>query len=499
MPPPDPFADLEPRAVWDHFAALTRIARPSGLETAAVESVRNWAVSHTGFEFETDRGGNAIVRVPATPGREGAPAVILQAHLDMVCLPEATTPAGNNPREGKIHVVRNGDWVESFDTTLGADNGVGVAVILAVVADPDVPHGPLELLFTVGEEVGSVGASAVEPAALRGRVLLNLDTEVFGEITVGSAEGRDTLLRLTRQTSPPPEGWGALGVGLSGLRGGHSGMEISAGRLNAIRGLARLLWAVREMSALRLTALEGGERGNAIPSWARARVILPSEDESEVRAAIARQTEVLREQFPGEGKLAVDVTGPEAAASALSAEDTRSVLALLLGLPNGAVAMSQQFPELVETSNNVAVVKTTNALPGQAAGGKAFTVECSSRSALGGGLRDVTASIAAVAGLAGAEVEVGTTYVGWTADPTSRAVAVLKQAFVEVNPGHEPRVVTTHGGLECGVLANRIPDLDAVSFGPTIERAHSAGERVHTPSVAACYRVLARTLELLSS
>jgi dipeptidase D len=371
-------------------------------------------------------------------------------------------------------------------------------MILAVVADPDVPHGPLELLFTVGEEAGSVGASAVDPATFRGRILLNLDTEAFGEITSGSAEGQDTLLRFTHAARPPQEGWAALGIALSGLRGGHSGLEISTGRLNAIRGLARLLWAVKEVSALRLTALEGGERGNAIPSWARARVILPSEDESKVRAAVARQTEVLREQFPGEGKFTIDVIGPEAAASALSAEDTRSVLALLLELPNGAVAMSQRFPGLVETSNNVAVVKTTEGLPGQTAGAKAFTIECSSRSTLGGGLGDVATSIAAVAGLADAEVEAGKSYIGWVADPASRAVAALKCAYADVNRGQEPRVVTTHGGLECGVLASRIPGLDVVSFGPTIERAHSAGERVHAPSVAACYRVLARTLAVLS-
>lgn len=496
----DVFVGLQPAAVWQHFAAFTAIARPSGQEAAMADYVRNVAATH-GFEVAGDTAGNVRVRVPATPGYESRPRVILQAHLDMVCSRDAE--AGDlDPLHGRIRVFRarqvgqdvvedpNGDWVKAFHTTLGADNGIGVAALLAVASDPGVVHGPMDLLFTVQEEAGLVGATALDAALLDARIVLNVDSEDQGVFTIGSAGGREILLHWPRCGLVGPGQAVALRVSIGGLRGGHSGVDINRGRLNAIRALASLLQYAGRRMPIQLASIVGGDRSNAIPRAVSATVVVTAADEALLRSQIGEAVEQLLawsgEDEPGLRASVEAVThdGPVHTAS-----DTASLLNLVRAIPTGVIAMSQDLPGLVETSNNLGVVSTNSAT---------VVLTCSSRSAVNAALDDVTATVTSVASLAGAGADPRPNYPGWKPDPASTTLATMTRTYRELF-GHDAAVSAVHAGLECGVLNGKVPDLDIVSFGPTIAGAHSTQERVHIPSVANFYRLLGAALGALAA
>ncbi|HYH63598.1 MAG TPA: beta-Ala-His dipeptidase, partial [Urbifossiella sp.] len=410
MPDDTAFTGLEPVGLWRHFAALTRIPRPSRHEGQVVAYVRAWADQHQ-FPVLTDAAGNLCVQVPGRLDRTRSPVVVLQGHLDMVCERDSTSPY--DAERGNIHPVRDGDWIRAEGTTLGADNGIGVAAMLHAAEDAGVVRGPLDLLFTIDEETGLTGALSLDPAIVRGRVLLNLDNEDDGELCVGCAGSTDATVTTRLQRSPVPPGWSGLRVRVGGLAGGHSGIDIIKPRLNAIRALARVLRRAATDDELRLAALDGGNKRNAIPREASAVVFLPHNSVERVRAAIEQEADDLRKQFAGrDDGLTVWVEptdGP--AAGAWEADGTRRLLDLVLGLPCGVLAMSPAVPGLVETSNNIGTAGTD---------GDEVRLGCLIRSSHKPASAEVTDTIRSVARLAGAEVGGVAGYPGWQPDLNSR-------------------------------------------------------------------------------
>jgi dipeptidase D len=491
----DPFAGLEPAPFWRHFEALTMIPRASHDEEQAVAYVIAWAGAR-GFATRRDEAGNLVVAVPATPGREAAPTVILQGHLDMVCERDPGSPY--DPRAGRIRVVRDGEWLHADGTTLGADDGVAIAAMLALAEDAGAPHGPLELLMTVAEETALNGAAALDPELISGTVLLNLDSEEDATLTVGCAGSIDTIVRF-RAPRAPADG-PLLRVTASGGRGGHSGGDIALGRANAIKALGRALRAAPE---LRIVSLDGGAARNAIPRDATA--LVAASDEA--RAAIEDEARAIADAYsaadPGvrvtvaaAGEIAVageDAVTPaaaagEAGAEAWSAADSARILDLVAAIPTGPLGMSPDFPGVVETSSSLGVATTTD---GQ------LTLGSLSRSANDAALPDVTGAIAAVARLAGAVYEPGHGYPGWRPDLDSPLLATTT-AVHERLFGAPPHITLTHGGLEAAIIAAKRPGIDAISFGPEIEGPHAPGERLHIASAGRFMRLLAALLDDLS-
>ncbi len=476
---------LEPRLVWDHFLALTRIPRPPKQEEAVRAHVLGWAASR-GFETDVDNAGNAVVRVPASRGRGGAPTVVLQSHLDMVCERDPDSP--NDPRSGRIHVVRNGDWVAADGTTLGADNGIGVAGAMAAAEDGAIEHGPLELLFTVSEEQGLDGAKALDPALVTGRLLLNLDGTSDEAVTVGCAGSTHTFTRLGLSPEPVPNGHLSLAVSVSGARGGHSGGDIARGRVNAIKALGRVLARAHTAAPFRLATLDGGVSRNAIPRDAMAVVALAPDSEEAFRRAADRELAVLRDQFADSDAGIEIVIGPGRAAAAAEESPTSRALDLLAALPAGVIAMDPRLPGAVETSTSLNVADTEAGI---------LTFASMTRSASSPALDDVVARIEAAARLADAEVEIVRSYPPWRPDLDSALLGTARETFSRLF-GSDPKLEIVHGGLECAVIGSRVPGVQMISIGPNVEGPHAPGERLGISSTQRFYSLLAALLDDLS-
>ncbi len=480
-------AELEPRGIWAHFLALTRIPRPPKQEGEARAHVLAWAAER-GFETAVDEEGNAVVRVPASEGRDDAPTVVLQSHLDMVCERDPDSP--NDPRAGRIEVVREDDWVFADGTTLGADNGIGVAGAMAVADDPEVEHGPLELLFTVSEEQGLDGAKALDPSLVAGRLLVNLDGTSNGALTVGCAGSAHTFVRLGLEPEPVPGGWHTLAVTISGVRGGHSGADIAKGRLNANKALGRILSRARRAAGFRLVSLDGGVSRNAIPRDSRAVVATAPEAEDAVRAAVDEELAALRAQYRDtDGDVAAAVEAADSAEHAAGDATTQRAVDLLHALPTGVISMSPRLGSVVETSTSLTVAATE---------GRTLTFASMTRSASAEALEDVVATIESAARLAGAEVEAVRSYPPWRPDLDSRLLAQAKETYERVFEV-EPQLDVVHGGLECAVIGSRVPGLEMISIGPDVEGPHAPGERLSISGTAEFYRLLGALLDDLSS
>lgn len=485
--PQDPLSGLEPSLLWKHFASMTRIPRPSGREDAIIEWVLAWAGEH-GFEVERDGVGNVCVHVPASPGREGAPPVVIQGHLDMVCERDSDSPY--DTETGPVHVVRDGDWITAEGTTLGSDNGIGVAAGMAAAESGEVAHGPLDLLLTIDEETGMTGAQGLDASFLRGRTMLNLDSEDHGVLFVGCAGGCDTKLALTMERQAVPSDQEFLELKVSGLQGGHSGLDINAGRMNAIHAITNMLQAAAERVPLALGTLEGGSKRNAIPREARAVVAVPADGVPAFRTAVEQAREALAEQYRGldDGLKALVTEAAKSGDGAFAPADTARVLRMLRAVPSGVLAMSQDIPGLVETSTNLGVVSTE--------GDTVHTISCS-RSSVAPALDGALEVLAAVGHLAGARVEHVGGYPGWKPNMDSAVLAATRQAFEELF-GKPPEVTAIHAGLECGLIGERVPGMDMISFGPDIRGAHSPQERVSISSVEQFYKLFTRVLDKLS-
>ena len=477
-------AGLEPTLVWARFEELTGIARPSKQEGAVREHVLAWAGARR-LETAVDEAGNVVVRVPATAGRGAASTVVLQAHLDMVCERDPDSPY--DPREGRIHLVLEGDWVVAEGTTLGADNGIGVAAALAAAEDAELAHGPLELLLTVSEEQGLDGAKGLDPKLVTGRLLVNLDGTSDGSIIVGCAGSAHTFTHLPLSPTALPDRWSALSVALSGAKGGHSGEDIASGRANAIAALARVLSSVRTRVPLRLAELDGGVSRNAIPRDARAVVAVPDEDG--FRDAAEGALDALREQHAGTDdglELSLEQVSPVPAADEST---TARALDLLSATPSGVVAMSAVVPGSVETSTSLNVAATERGV---------LTLASMSRSAGPTALEALVARFEALARLAGAEIEVVRSYPPWRPDPGSSLLATARATFSRVFDA-EPRLEVVHGGLECAVLGERLAGVQMISLGPEIVGPHAPGERLRISGTERFYRLLGALLDDLSA
>lgn len=474
---------LEPAPIWTRFLELTAIPRPSREEEAARDHVLAWA-DRRGWASETDAAGNAVVRVPASAGRENAPVVTLQAHLDMVCERDPDSP--NDPREGRIHVIRDGDWLVAEGTTLGADNGIGVALAQAAAEDAEAAHGPLELLFTVCEEQGLEGAKGLDPSLVTGRLLVNLDGTSDDAITVGCAGSAHTFVRIPLERTPLDDGH-ALLVELTGARGGHSGGDIHRGRANAIRALGRLLDRTRTVAAIRLVELEGGVSRNAIPREARAVIASDAADEDTIREAVMNELDELRgEHADIDDGLAVAVSSA-LAASAASLEVSATALDLVLELPNGIVAFTEGTGS-VETSSSLNVARTEQG---------ALTLASMTRSSSARGLDQVVSTIERIAETHDVGVEVQRSYPPWEPALDSRLLAAARAAYRRLFE-RDPQLEVVHGGLECAVIAEKLPGVEMISLGPTILGPHAPGERVSISGTRHVYRLLTALLDDLS-
>jgi dipeptidase D len=480
-------AGLEPARFWAHFEALTQIARPSRHEEPAIEHVHRWAGEH-GFDAEQDEGRNVVIRVPATAGRESAPTLVLQGHLDMVC--ERDPASSNDPAEGRIALVRDGDWLTADGTTLGADDGVAIAAMMALVEDESLPHGPLELLMTVAEEVGLEGANALDPALVTGSILVNLDSEEDGRLTVGCAGSTDTWIRIEAPREPPVDDVVTLAVTVSGGEGGHSGSEIALGRSNAVKVLGRALREALASAPFRLISLSGGKSRNAIPRDAVAVCSVARDGAGAFRAAVAKAAETIRDAFKKtDSGVSIAVTAAEAEADPWTESSTATLLDAVALVPTGPLAMSPDFDDLVETSTSLGEVITE---------GNQLTLHSLSRSSNDSALPEVIATLDAAARLAGGELEVRHNYGGWRPNLDSPALAAATSAYERLF-GEPPIVTAVHAGLETAVIGDKVPGLDMLSFGPQIEFPHSPDERVSVPTVERFWKLLVGVVDELST
>ncbi len=485
-----PLDTLEPKHVWSHFDAIRQIPRPSKHEERIAAHVVAWAEKR-GFEVVRDAADNIVVKVPATPGHESAPTVVLQGHLDMVA--EKNSDVTFDFMQDPIQVAVEGDWVTAVGTTLGADNGVGVAASMAVADDPEVVHGPLEILCTMDEETGLTGAMQLDPDILKGRIMLNLDTEEDGAVYFGCAGGADSTAEFPISRRKGLMGTIPLKLSVRGLKGGHSGLNIDENRGNAVKLATRVLLAAIDRGLeLDLVSMEGGSKHNAIPRECFAVVRMPKAARAEFDEVVNERLTAFREEFGSiEPELALEVEElddtPEVA-EPMNVHARDHILHVLNGLPHGVLAMSREVPGLVETSNNVAVIRTES---------ERAVLTTSHRSSVMPALYAVQQQVRSICRLGGAKVEVHDAYPGWKPNPDSpivkQTVSVYEKLF-----GTRPGLKAIHAGLECGLLLEKVPGMDIVSIGPEIHGAHSPDEMVQISSVQKFYKHLKAVLAELA-
>src|SRR4051794_33202201 len=478
--------DLTPRPFWAHFEALTKIARPSRHEEPVIEHVRTWAADHD-YPVRADSARNLVIDVPATDGRESAPKLVLQGHLDMVCERDPDSP--NDPTEGRIGLIQDGDWLTADGTTLGADDGVAIAAMMALVEDDEAPHGPLQLLMTVAEEVGLEGANGLDGSLLDGKVLVNLDSEEDGVLTVGCAGSTDSWVRASEDRAPLEDGSVALSIQAEGGLGGHSGVQIHLGRANAVKYLGRALREASAAAQLRLVSLNGGKSRNAIPRDAVAVVAVAAADEERLREAIATAEATIRDEYAKTDAgvhLAVERTE---ATDAWTAEASAKLLDLVAMVPTGPLAMSPDFAGLVETSTSLGEAITD---------GRTLTLHSLTRSSNDAAMPGVLATLAAAARMAGGQIETKHNYSGWRPNLDSPALAALKAVY-ERSFDDEPVISAIHAGLETAVIGTKVAGgMDMISFGPQIESPHSPDERVSIPTVQRFWTLLVGLVDEVS-
>ena len=479
------FDGLQPAAVWGHFATLCRIPRVSKHEAALRDHLRAWTAG-LGLSCTVDAAGNLLIRKPATPGREGVPGVVLQAHLDMVC--QANAGVAHDFFTDPIRPVLRDGWLVAPETTLGADNGIGVALILAVLADRDLAHGPLEALFTVDEEAGMGGAHGLQPGALAGRLMINLDTEAWGEFYVGCAGGLDVDVERRSVPEAAPADWAGCEIVLRGLRGGHSGVDIHEDRGNAVKLLVRVLRDLEARLPLRLAALSGGTARNALPREARAVVVLPAGGADAVAGRLADWQSALRAELAGVDEGVTLSCGPAVASEVMPAGEQAVWLASLHAAPYGVFRWSRQVSGVVETSNNLGIAEL-----GPDGGRCNFMV----RSLVDRGALALADQIASLFELSASIVRKSGHYPGWAPNPASPLLALCREVYRR-EFGSESKVQVIHAGLECGIIGSKHPGLDTVSFGPTITGAHAPGEAVEVASVGRCWQLLRAILSAVS-
>ena len=474
-------AKLQPPEVWEHFQTLCEIPRPSKHEQALRDYLKGWAELR-GLTSVVDAAGNLIVRKPATPGMENRVGVVLQGHLDMVCQANAGTE--HDFFKDPIRPVLKDGWLVAENTTLGADNGIGVAMGLAVLASDDLVHGPVEVLMTLDEEAGMGGALGLEPGLLQGGMMINIDTEEWGEFYMGCAGGVDVNVTRAYASRPLAAGYQVVQLHIKGLKGGHSGADIHLGRGNAIKLLVRLLRELEAETDLQLVTFSGGTARNALAREATATVAYPEQDTARIAARLDAFQSLLRFELAGVDEDVSVLSEASHADSVLESADQAAILAALHAAPHGVKRMSQRVSGVVETSNNLGVVRVEQ--------GKVFA-NLMVRSLLDSGTWMLAREVESLFGLAGFAVEMEGGYPGWAPNPQSPLLALFQQVYQQ-EFGGESGVQVIHAGLECGIIGAKYPEMDMVSFGPTIRGAHAPGERVEVESVGKAWQLLKAVL-----
>jgi dipeptidase D len=484
---PEQLASLEPRTVWAHFATLCAIPRPSLHEAALRDRLAEWARAK-GLGVRVDGAGNLILSKPASPGCERLPGVILQGHLDMVC--QANSGTVHDFERDAIHAVVRDGWVVAENTTLGADNGMGVALALAALEEPGLAHPPLEVLLTVNEESGMDGARELAPGTLQGGLLINLDTEEWGHFYLGCAGGVDVQVQQSCDQEGIPPDYAAVRFEVGGLRGGHSGIDIHLVRGNAIKLLAEALHDLSSHCDVRLIEMGGGTARNAIPREAYAVCALPATIASTIDPWVQHRLQSWRERYAeSDAQVSFACAHYEVLPGrALENAERERVLAFLDIATNGVSLMSEDFPGVVDTSDNLGVVRLLQGV---------FRATFKVRSLDNGRADALADKLVSYAASYGLQAWKDGAYPGWTPNPASGLLALCQQVYA-AEFGQPASLQVIHAGLECGLLAASHPHLDMISFGPDIRGAHAPGERVEIASVARCWRLLTAVLRKLA-
>jgi dipeptidase D len=475
---------LQPERLWHYFLEICKIPRPSKKEEKIAAYICDFAKAHN-LEYIKDSIGNVLIRKPASPGFEDRPGVILQSHLDMVC--EKNSDIVHDFDNDPIIPRIDGNWIKATGTTLGADDGIGIAASLAILEASDIQHGPLEALFTMDEETGLSGAFALAPDFLQGRILLNLDSEDEGQIFIGCAGGIDTVATIPLETEAVPDDHIAFKVSLTGLKGGHSGDDINKGLGNAVKLMNRYLWNAQVSFEIALTELNAGNLRNAIAREAFAVFTVHHELENDLRTYTRKYFAEIKDEFKlTEPDLTFHIEPVELPESVLDEALQANLLDALYACPHGVIAMSQEIPGFVETSTNLASVKFEE---------KRIVITTSQRSSVESSKKDIRDMVASVFYLLQAGVEHSSGYPGWKPDSESSVLKTTVESYRRIF-SEEPQVLVIHAGLECGLIGAIYPGMDMVSFGPTIKGAHSPDERL---DIASTQKFWDLTIEILRS
>lgn len=481
---------LSPKAVFDYFRQINGIPRPSKHEEQMMAFLQQFAAGH-GLACKTDAAGNVLISKPATAGCGNRRGVVLQAHMDMVC--EKRKDIDFDFLTQPIEASVDGEWMRANGTTLGADDGIGIALALAVLTDATLEHGPLECLFTRDEETGLSGAFALEAGFMTGKFLINLDSEDEGEIFVGCAGGANTTATFPFASEPLPQGYLPVSISIDHLTGGHSGDDINKRRANANKLLARILHTIWQRMPARLFRIAGGNLHNAIPRDAAALIAVPFAEKEAVRVLFNHTVADLQDEFHAEEpnmrmEMETDTSVLDTGTPVMAADDALRLIQALQAVHNGVLEMSQDIPGLVETSSNLASVRTCD--------GRVVVVG-SQRSSSASSLANMVATFAAPFRLIGASVATGGQYPGWKPNLQSELLRVAVEVYRELF-GKEPRVRAIHAGLECGLFSEKYPGLDMISVGPTLRGVHSPDERLLVPTVEMVWKHLAGILRRLA-
>lgn len=475
---------LKPESLWNYFYELNQVPRESKNEKAAIE----WTASvakKLGLSYKIDKVGNIVISKPASKGKEKATPVVLQGHIDMVC--EKNADVIHDFSKDPIQLVRDGEYIRAAGTTLGADNGIGVATALAVLSDKSLVHPPIEALFTIDEETGLTGAVSLEPGFVQGKILLNCDSEEDGVLYVGCAGGKDTEVTFDIDWQKAPVGSQAIAVKLSGLRGGHSGLEIHQGHANALKQLNRIIWKAAEQFKFSLFYIDGGTKHNAIPRDAEYCLLIDGKSADPFKQFIADCETMLKGEFKQiEPKLKLTAEAisdyPE---KVFSPEFQSRLLNFLYAIPHGVKKMSHDIPGLVETSTNAAIVRTKD---------DQVSLLTSQRSSVASEIVGIADKVKATGLLAGGKVRQSTGYPAWAPNMQSKILGLMKSVHKDLF-GKEPDVKAIHAGLECGIIGEKYEGMDMISFGPTLKAVHSPDERVEVATVEKFWQLLLEVLK----
>jgi len=475
---------LKPTLLWNYFHDITQIPRPSKKEEKVIAFLENFSKTHQ-LDYKKDKSGNILISKPATPGYEKSKAIILQAHMDMVC--EKNSDVSFNFDTDAIQYYIDGDWVKARGTTLGGDNGIGMAMMLAVLTSDEVQHPSIECLFTVDEETGLTGAFALENNFLKGEVLINLDSEDDGVIFIGCAGGIDTTATLPYTEEPSPAGYFAFTVSVKGLKGGHSGDDINKGLGNANKILNRYLWIVNKQTDLRLHSFDGGNLRNAIPREAKAVVSVPYSEKENVRVLLNQFiAEIELELGEVETTIQITLESEQLPTTVVDKKTSDALLNALYACPHGVIAMSRDMPGLVETSTNLASIKMKP--------GNNILITTSQRSSVESSKYDIANQVEAALTLAGATVTHGDGYPGWKPNLKSDVLTIAQTAYKTLF-AETPGIRAIHAGLECGLFLKKYPHLDMISIGPQMYGVHSPDERLSISSTQKCWKWLLAILK----